>query len=464
MAIIYTYPVKSTLVDADSVVITDSEDRNMTKQLGIGVIMAPIYALQDEVAEIKQDIKIINENIASIESQISVIQENIAALQNCCAENSQLISELSEDVASNSSEISTNASNISSNSNSIISNNKAISALSNEIANLQAQLDECCSGPPAELRILSVTPQYDLKDGGTRTIQIIGENTTWRVGGNQPTSITSPDMYDTGFEVLSFTPISDTEISAEVSFSKLLEPKEAEYASLVVTSPNSIASCTECWYLDPNPEEPVVENLIYNICELGPNAGRQCKQGELVDTLILAPDTEGVSQYIKLRGKLNDGEVEAIYSRSEATTTEPPTYATQLDLGLLSVLSLPAGDCTAQILNGQMITECWKFEKCEGSDPEGNMPEIYYLSKGLGDLTAGVRKVTDGTNTCCYVLSGDGAECATMDPTYTMLQEIVEGGCNSAECVEGCIQPVWSPLDSISPNYDKASEGQSYLR
>lgn len=177
MAIIYTYPVKNSIFDGDSFVITDAQDRNMTKQLGVGVIMAPIYELQEQVAQLEKQIEDLYKRIEDINSQITVIQEEITALQQCCSENAKAIASNTTAIASNTTAQKVLASDIATNETDIASLdtllNKFISAQSETNASLQAQINACCGSGGAA--ILGLKPNQ-AERGETITTIISIEN------------------------------------------------------------------------------------------------------------------------------------------------------------------------------------------------------------------------------------------------------------------------------------------------
>ena len=283
MAIIYTYPQKNKLVDADSVVITDSEDRNMTKQLSIGVIMAPVYALQEQVKIIQKQITEIFETISVIEEQISTINEEIAQLQNCCAENAKAIaantvninnnttaiedlevcceqnnsaiSELSEDVKSNESDIEDLEACCDENSGAISELSAQLSAFikSQTVINqtLQSEIDACCQGG-GEPKIINVSPITNIQNGGKKIITVTGEGTNWLT--DSPVEIIT--NLEGEFVISNIVATSDTTLTFTIEIPPG-NTSNGGYNLDVVTQSGESAACSGCWPIsgEPTPEE-----------------------------------------------------------------------------------------------------------------------------------------------------------------------------------------------------------------
>ena len=81
MAIIYTYPTKGKAADADLIIISDSEEKKMTKQISVGNLLADINKALDELEKL---VAVNTENIASLTSIIGTLQEQVASLEGCC--------------------------------------------------------------------------------------------------------------------------------------------------------------------------------------------------------------------------------------------------------------------------------------------------------------------------------------------------------------------------------------------
>lgn len=281
MAIIYTYPVKNSIFDGDSFVITDAQDRNMTKQLGVGVIMAPIYTLQEEVTLLEKQVTDLYARIQDIESQISTIQEEIAALQQCCAQNAADIATNTNAIAANTeaqkalgSDIETNEAAISGLEATL---NKFIAAQSETNTSLQAQINACCGGGGGEPKIVNVTPVEGIDDGGSFTITITGEDTNWLTDTPTAVNLGLP----IGAIVDQFKAISDTEITLTFSVPEGFQANGGYDVSVVAG--DSSASCERCWNVSPNAGGAVILGLEPNKAE----------RGETITTVISVENMPG---------------------------------------------------------------------------------------------------------------------------------------------------------------------------
>jgi len=83
MAIIYTYPTKGKAADSDLIIISDSEEKKMTKQISVGNLLADI---KEALAVLEKLVAVNTENIASLTSIINKLQEQVTILEVCCDE------------------------------------------------------------------------------------------------------------------------------------------------------------------------------------------------------------------------------------------------------------------------------------------------------------------------------------------------------------------------------------------
>jgi len=316
MAIIYTYPRKTKIDDADSFIITDSGDKNITKTLEVGVIMAPIYALEKEI-------KIIKEQIAALSSQVTANEEKIESLdakvkelaelilgwedriqqiEACCTTNSENIAKNSGDIANLTATIEGNTTAIKSINENIVTINTNITNIDNSVTTLQddvsdvqgdvstlkndvrdlsdevealkTQLEKCCGG--GEQRILTVTAVTDIEEEAKRLITVTGENTNWLV--DSPVSIDTD--IEEPFTISNITVIDATTLTFSLD-TEAGNTSNGDYSLGVVTNSGADASCAECWSVTggvikklaitstPDTELNEGEEYIYNITTSG---------------------------------------------------------------------------------------------------------------------------------------------------------------------------------------------------
>ena len=457
MAIIYTYPQKNKLVDADSVVITDSEDRNMTKQLNIGVIMAPVYALQEEVKIIQKQITEIFETISVIEEQIAVIEQEIAQLQKCCAENAENIAVNTVNINNNTAAIEDLQECCDDNSSSI---NELSAQLSAFIKNqtvinqtLQAEIDACCgSGEP---KIKNVTPISNADEGGTFDVVITGEATSWLT--DEPTDIICNLPGE--FTINSFEATSDTSITFNIT---LPEGSEANGGyDVSVVAGDSSAACTGCWSVTG---KTVGDTYRYDICP------DQC-------------DVENAPQLINLERAGQTGEaIKVLFTESGKTAVYSFTGKSKSDPdGEITVITSfvaikPESVCSEAVSNGLSKTICYEFNKCQEATPKLGQYFCYSTTLPLDQVPepGQVFKVeyNDGTNSeiACYTFEGN-TKCAAMldirtSNVQSFLTDPLENGCDNEICggepPEEC--PYGKPKSDniVDPDYDKAVVGENY--
>lgn len=367
MAIIYTYPVKNSIFDGDSFVITDAQDRNMTKQLGVGVIMAPIYALQEQVEVIEKQIEDLYARIEDINSQISVIQEQIAALQQCCAENAEAIASNANAIANNTEAIKALGDDIDANEAAIsgleATLNKFIATQSETNASLQAQINACCGGGGGEPKILNVTPVEGIQDGGSFTITITGEDTNWLTDTPTAVNLGLP----TGAIVDQFKAISDTEITLTFTVPEGF-PANGGY-NVGVVAGDSSASCERCWSVTPNAGGAVILGLEPNKAE----------RGETITTVISVENMPGPITLVNLGPGVT---VESFTLEDDGSISVIATVAEDAEIGLNDI-SIIYGDKEQAVLEDAFqiepsTAEGPKIESTPGT--EGTVGEQYVYS------------------------------------------------------------------------------------
>lgn len=221
MAIIYTYPAKSRVVNADKIIISDSQEKDNTKAVTIEVLFQDLLKLINENTNRIEALDAeLTERIAVITQDVERTDSSLKVLENDNEENKEAIKDIGDDLERVKEKNNLLGQEVEDNTDAIEANEGSIKELKGEIAELKDRLDICC--PEASIR--SVTPsQMQAPYQNSYTVVIEGTSTVWTSFDDVNTS------FGSNMTIVSTTVDSDTQITAVIKPDAGAPPVQGTY-------------------------------------------------------------------------------------------------------------------------------------------------------------------------------------------------------------------------------------------